>query len=121
MIKGLKQHKFCYISKVTVQALILSLNMEQKTQFCKLLDDHIATLNAKKQESFCVTQAKYAKILSTLEVSKGAKCNEGASFKYWCHKHFKVVKLEQTQSSTAKYYKGTLCFKMIEYCLYLII
>ena len=59
--------------------------------------------------------------LFKLEVSKGAKCNEGASFKYWCHKHFKVVKLEQTQSSTAKYYKGTLCFKMIEYCLYLII
>ena len=93
MIKGLKQHKYCYISKVTVQALILSLTMEQKTQFYKLLDDHIATLNAKKQESFCVTQAKYAKILSTLEVSKGAKCNEGASFKYWCHKHFKVEKI----------------------------
>ena len=62
MIKGSKQHKYCYISKDTVQALILSLTMEQKTHFYKLLDDHIATLNAKEQESFCVTQAKYAKM-----------------------------------------------------------
>ena len=35
----------------------------------------------------------YNRILTALQLPKGAKCSEGAHFTFWCMKHFKYVKI----------------------------
>ena len=61
--------------------------MDQKTHFYSLLDAHITEENAEK---FYITQAQYEKIVKALQLPSGAKCQDGASFKFWAKKHFKL-------------------------------
>lgn len=67
--------------------------MEQKTEFYTLLDAYISTLAIKKQESFCIPQEKYNRIVHSLQLAKGAVCQYGTKFKFWCNQHFKLEKI----------------------------
>ncbi|XP_046581445.1 KRAB-A domain-containing protein 2-like [Haliotis rubra] len=79
---------------------------EQKAEFYKLLDDHIAQLDKKKQETFCITQETYEKAVEALQLDKGVKCAAGSHFKFWCAKHFKLQKIG---SRRILYCKKTSC------------
>ena len=55
------QHDFTF---TFVKDLILSLTMEQKSQFHQLLDEHFETCIAKKSEFICVIQAKFTNFVN---------------------------------------------------------
>ena len=69
--------------------------MEQRAEFQQLLTTYIDQLHESKKPSnpHSVNQEKYNRILTALQLLKGAKCSEGAHFKFWCMKHFKCVKI----------------------------
>ena len=76
--------------------------MEEKDQFYELLDNSISTLDNKKipHHSGCLQQD-----LGFSSV-KGTACSEGAGFKFWCNKHFKI---EATGTNQILYCKKTSC------------
>ena len=41
----------------------------------------------------CLSQEKCEKALTALQLDKGEKCEDGASFKFWCSTNFKVVNI----------------------------
>ena len=69
------------------------MTAEQKVQFYNLLEQTISKLNEKNRETFCITQEKYDRVLTTVELPKGEKCVYGANFKFWYNKNFKVQKI----------------------------
>ena len=79
---------------------------EQKVQFYIQLEDTISKLIENNRDNFCITQEKYEKALTSMELPKGAKCPNGAHFKFWCKKHFKVQKIG---SSNVLYCVKTSC------------
>ena len=71
--------------------------MDQKDTFQQLLEQHISSLNKFKKDKYVITQDMYGKILTILQQPKGAKCEEGSNFKFWCNKHFKVEEIGANQ------------------------
>ena len=65
-------------------------NEDQSNQFYQLLNQHIATLDSKKREVFCIVQEKYDKIMRALTLTKGSQCDYGPKFKFWCCKNIQV-------------------------------
>ena len=71
--------------------------MDQKEQFYELLEKHTASLDKKKKEKFIISQDVYKKIMECLQLAKGIPCPDGAGFKFWCNKHFKVETIGSSQ------------------------
>ena len=63
----------------------------QREKFYALLEEYISKHNTNKQDTVCLSQEKYEKALRALQLDKGEKCEDGAFFKFWCYKNFKVV------------------------------
>lgn len=66
---------------------------EQKSEFYRLLEEAIGDLAPTKRETFSLNQDKYDRAVSALQQAKGAKCTDGAHFKFWCNKNFKLQKI----------------------------
>eukprot|EP00096_Caligus_rogercresseyi_P011880 TRINITY_DN4827_c0_g2_i2.p1 TRINITY_DN4827_c0_g2~~TRINITY_DN4827_c0_g2_i2.p1 ORF type:complete len:313 (-),score=46.97 TRINITY_DN4827_c0_g2_i2:52-990(-) len=64
--------------------------MDAKEEFTKLLQSHIESLRPINQKIYCLTQEMYDKALEAVQLKKGVKCPEGARFKFWVLKHFKI-------------------------------
>ena len=79
---------------------------EQKSQFYRLLEEHIQGLDEARQGTFCITQDTYGKAVAALQLVKGVKCPEGSHFKFWCGKHFT---LQEIASRLILYCKKTSC------------
>ena len=79
--------------------------MAQMDAFYSLLEEYVKTLKS-KQEHFTISSVKYKKIVQALGSPKGEVCEEGAKFKVWCKKHFK---LEQIGSKQIVYCSRTSC------------
>lgn len=75
-------------------------------EFYRQLDDHIAQLDKKRQDTFCITQETYDQAVEALQLDKGVKCATGSSFKFWCTKHFK---LQEIGSRKILYCKKSSC------------
>ena len=55
----------------------------QKTEFYRLMEEHVISLDQLQQAAFCITQEKYGKAIAAFQLKKGLKCNEGSHFKFW--------------------------------------
>ena len=71
--------------------------MDQKETFQQLLEQHISSLNKLKKDKYVITHDMFGKILTILQQPKGAKCEQGSNFKFWCNKHFKVEEIGANQ------------------------
>ncbi len=60
--------------------------------FYSKLDQHILSLGEKFRSKFVITQAIYNDIMSVLKDGLGE-----AQFKFWVHKHFKLVTIGELQ------------------------
>ena len=65
--------------------------MELNDQFYALVDDHVSKLPEKLRSSFSITSVKYDRITAALNLRKGEPCDDGAKFKHWATRNFKLV------------------------------
>ena len=65
----------------------------QRENFYRLLEENISNLAAGKKENFLYSQERYEKIENALSCEIGAKCIDGAYFKFRSLKNFKLQRV----------------------------
>ena len=66
----------------------------QKQELYRLFDERVNNIREKKRSGSCLIQELYINAVVSVQLLKrGIKCPQGAHFKSWCIKSFRVQKI----------------------------